>query len=60
MSRILETIGSLGLLIIFFLGQFPGGTIFMAARCDSYRLSGWDWVLSVIVPFFGLIKGVSC
>lgn len=44
----------------FLLGQFPGGTIFMALMCDSRRLDGWDWVLSVIIPFYGLIKGMMC
>jgi hypothetical protein len=38
------------------LAAFPGGTIFMAAMCSSKRLDGWDWVFSVIVPFYGMIK----
>lgn len=41
---------------IFFLAQFPGGTILMAVSCSSRKLDGWDWVLSVIVPFYGIIK----
>jgi hypothetical protein len=53
---VFERIGGLALGIIFMLGQFPGGTILMALRCDSHRLTGWDWVLSVIIPFYGLIK----
>lgn len=44
--------------IIFMLGQFPGGTILMALRCDSHRLNGWDWVLSVVIPFYGLFKAL--
>jgi len=40
--------------IVFLLGQFPGGTIIMAMSCS--RLTGWDWVFSVIIPFYGLLK----
>ena len=42
------------------LVYFPGGTIFMALMCDSRRLDGWDWILSVIVPGYGLIAGLLC
>jgi hypothetical protein len=42
---------------IALLMYFPGGTIYMAMRCNSRDLSGWDWVLSVVVPFYGLFKG---
>jgi hypothetical protein len=56
----MESIGSIGLMALFILGNFPVGTIVMAASCSSRELSGWDWVLSVIIPFFGLIKGVAC
>jgi len=54
--------GAAGFLIagLFFLGQFPGGTITMALSCSGHRLSGWDWVLSVVIPFYGLIKAVAC
>ena len=43
---------------IFLLGQFPGGTIVMALSCRSSRLDGWDWVLSVIIPFYGIFKSL--
>lgn len=46
------------LFIICILTYFPGGTIFMSIRCHSRDLSGWDWVLSVIVPLYGVIKGI--
>jgi hypothetical protein len=42
--------------IIYLLTSFPGGTILMALSCDSHRLDGWDWVLSVIIPFYGIFK----
>jgi len=35
---------------------FPGGTILMALVCNSRRIDGWDWVLSVIIPAYGLMK----
>jgi len=56
---VFQQIGGLILGIIFMLGQFPGGTILMALRCDSHRLNGWDWVLSVVIPFYGLIKAFT-
>lgn len=42
------------LLVIY----FPGGTIVMALSCNSRKLDGWDWVLSVVIPGFGLIKSI--
>jgi hypothetical protein len=53
-----QQISGVFLAIIFMLGQFPGGTILMALRCDSHRLNGWDWVLSVVIPFYGLFKAL--
>ena len=41
---------------VFILAQFPGGTILMAISCSSRELDGLDWVLSVVVPFYGMIK----
>lgn len=61
MNDFIEGIIAYGIYAIFLLGQFPGGTIFMAVSCNSRHLSGWDWVLSVIIPFFGLFKGaIGC
>lgn len=60
MGRLLETVGGFGFACLFFVGNFPGGTILMAMSCNTRRLDGWDWVLSVIIPFFGLIKAVVC
>ncbi|MBL4543400.1 MAG: hypothetical protein JKP98_24250 [Rhodobacteraceae bacterium] len=37
---------------------FPGGTILMALSCDSRKLDGWDWVLSVVIPGFGVVKTI--
>ena len=53
-----SSIGSVVIIGVFLLGQFPGGTILMAIKCDSHRLTGWDWVLSVIIPFFGVFKAL--
>lgn len=46
------------LFVAFALFYFPGGTILMAMACNSRRLDGWDWVLSVIIPAYGLAKVV--
>lgn len=51
------------MMLVFALIYFPGGTILMAVVCNSRRLDGWDWVLSVVIPAYGLIKAlfnVSC
>jgi len=58
MKDLLETIGGIGIFIIFFFLQFPGGTIFMALACDTDKLDGWDWVLSVVIPAFGVLTGM--
>lgn len=60
MKNLFASAGSVAFFIFFLLGQFPGGTIFMAVRCDSSDLDGFDWVLSVIIPFYGLFSGLSC
>jgi hypothetical protein len=56
MSNFIEGIGAIILMGLFFVAQFPGGTIIMALSCRSSRLDGWDWVLSVIIPFYGIFK----
>lgn len=43
---------------LFAAGQFPGGTIIMALSCSKHNLDGWDWVLSVVVPFYGVMKAL--
>ena len=57
MKEFLENaMGALGgsfAIVFFAVGQFPGGTILMAMSCDTNRLDGWAWVLSVVIPFFG-------
>lgn len=58
MSKILESSFAMLLWAVFLLGQFPGGTIVMALKCNSTRLDGWDWVLSVVIPFYGLAKAL--
>lgn len=46
--------------IMFLLAYFPGGTIAMALSCSGSRLDGWDWILSVFIPFYGLITAMFC
>ncbi len=63
MERILGAGYGVIMFLIFAVIYFPGGTILMALTCNSRRLDGWDWVLSVIIPAYGLIKAlfnVSC
>ena len=60
MRDLLSSISGIFFFVLFMLAQFPGGTIFMAMRCNSHDLNGWDWVLSVVIPFYGLISGLSC
>lgn len=56
MDRLFQTGLSGALFVAFLLIYFPGGTILMAMVCNSRRLDGWDWVLSVVVPAYGLMK----
>ena len=56
MKSFLESTAGIGLGIFFMVGQFPFGTILMALMCNTRRLDGWDWVLSVVVPFYGIGK----
>jgi hypothetical protein len=59
LGKLAEASGGLFFMAFFLLVNFPGGTIFMALSCSARRLDGWDWVLSVIVPAYGLFKGLS-
>jgi hypothetical protein len=58
MQKIFEGLAGIFFVGVFLLGQFPGGTIVMALSCRSSRLDGWDWVLSVVIPFYGIIKAL--
>jgi hypothetical protein len=60
MKQFFETSMGIAFVLLFLLIYFPGGTIFMAVMCPSQRLDGLDWVLSVIIPGFGLIRGATC
>lgn len=58
MKGIFESLIGVGFFLLALVAYFPGGTILMALRCNSHRLDGWDWVLSVVVPFYGLFKAI--
>lgn len=58
LKRMLESTIGIMIVLFFLVVYFPGGTILMALSCDSRRLDGWDWVLSVVVPAYGLIKSI--
>ena len=58
LADLFSSIAGLGFLSLILIFNFPGGTIFMALMCKSWRLDGWDWVLSVIIPGYGMLKGI--
>jgi len=60
MEKLLASVGGIAFLVVVSLIWFPGGTIFMALICKSRSLDGLDWVLSVVIPAFGLVSGLSC
>lgn len=55
-----EKLGVGLIVFIYALVGFPGGTIAMALACEARDLDGWDWVLSVIIPAYGLISAIFC
>ena len=57
-SRLFESAMGIALFLLFTVLYFPGGTIVMALACNSRRLDGWDWVLSVVIPAYGVIKAL--
>lgn len=58
MGKLFESGLALSMFLFFLLIYFPGGTLLMAWACNSRRLTGLDWVLSVIVPAYGFLKAV--
>lgn len=43
----------------YLVAGFPGGTIAMAAMRDSSELHTFDWIASVIIPFYGILKAFA-
>lgn len=43
---------------IFLVLYFPGGLVVMGLSCEKYRLEWWDWLLSVILPGYGLYQAI--
>jgi len=58
MKSLFESFVGFAFFILALVLYFPGGTILMATQCNSHRLNGWDWVLSVIIPGYGLFKAL--
>ena len=56
LKQMLDSTVGIIIFLLFLAVYFPGGTILMALSCNSRRLDGWDWVLSVVVPGYGLAK----
>jgi hypothetical protein len=57
-KQLFESASGIAMFLVFMVLYFPGGTIMMALSCNSRKLDGWDWVLSVIIPGFGLMKSL--
>ncbi|AVX04242.1 hypothetical protein MXMO3_01716 [Maritalea myrionectae] len=58
MRNILDSLTSLAILALFLLAYFPGGTIVMGVSCDTDDLAWFDWLFSVILPGYGLIRAI--
>lgn len=43
----------------YLVAGFPGGTIAMAVMRDSNELHALDWIASVIIPFYGILKAFA-
>lgn len=57
-GKLSESVLGTVMVIAYLAAGFPGGTIIMWQSCRAYRLDGLDWVLSVLVPFFGPAKAL--
>lgn len=51
-------IGGLIVVVIAVAG-FPGGTIAMAVMRHSSELHTSDWIASIIIPFYGILKAFA-
>ena len=47
-------------IIGFLILWFPGGLIIMGTQCHGSKIDGWDWIFSVLVPFYGVIEAMVC
>ncbi|MER9302447.1 hypothetical protein NKJ06_12275 [Mesorhizobium sp. M0293] len=56
LKGLFDSVAGFAIFLLMLVIYFPGGTIIMALSCNSRKLDGWDWVLSVIIPGFGLLK----
>ena len=50
--------GAVGLLALTF--WIPGGPIWMWIWCGKANADTSDWVMSAVIPFYGLVHGASC
>jgi len=52
------------LMIVFILGflilWLPGGPIIMGMSCNGRGIDGMDWILSIFVPFYGVLEAMVC
>lgn len=43
----------------YLVSGFPGGTIAMAVMRNSSELHPLDWLASVVIPFYGILKAFA-
>ena len=66
MSYIARVFGRLKAMVVisvlcFLVFWFPGGVIAMGSVCrNSPEIDGLDWLLSVLVPFYGVATSFIC
>lgn len=63
LSGVFNRLKKLALITIigFLVFWFPGGPIIMGAACHGKpSIDTMDYILSVIVPFYGAIVGIVC
>ena len=62
-SGVLDRLKKLALFVVFgfLIFWFPGGVIMLGAAChDKPKIDALDYILSVFVPFYGMIVGMIC
>ena len=62
-SGVLDRLKKLAALtiILFLVFWFPGGVLILGASCHGRpSVDALDYILSIFVPFYGVIVGIVC
>ena len=62
-AGVFDRLRKLALFVVigFLLLWFPGGPLIMGASChDKPTIDALDYILSIFLPFYGVIVGVVC